>query len=82
MVVAESPRAVCAAEGATPRKELSVLFQSTLPLRFWQKIYADPSDCWLWMGYIDQHGYGRLGPEMKNGTRLQWFFDKVADARI
>ena len=37
-----------------------MLFKSTLPLRFWQKVYADPSGCWLWQGAKDRKGYGQL----------------------
>lgn len=29
--------------------------------RFWSKVEkADPGDCWLWTGVIDQAGYGRI----------------------
>lgn len=42
-----------------------MLFQSTLPLRFWRKVYAHPSGCWLWQGNKNSYGYGRF----KDGSR-------------
>jgi hypothetical protein len=59
MTVAECSREVWASGSATPKGRLSMLFQSTLPLHFWQKLYADPSGCWLWTAYRNEHGYGR-----------------------
>lgn len=49
-----------------------MLFQSTLPLRFWQKVYADASGCWLWMGARHAGGYGSvfIGPTRDTGTML------------
>lgn len=36
-----------------------MLFQTTIPLRFWRKVYADSFGCWLWQGAITT-GYGRF----------------------
>lgn len=44
----------------TERGKLSMLIQSTLPLRFWRNIYADPSGCWLWRGTLTARGYGSI----------------------
>lgn len=29
-------------------------------LRFWTKVYADPSGCWLWIAAISSRGYGQF----------------------
>lgn len=35
---------------------------SRLPDRFWRKVSPEPnSGCWLWTGYCDPAGYGRVG---------------------
>jgi hypothetical protein len=31
---------------------------------FWRRVRADPDGCLLWTGYIDSHGYGRLGGKL------------------
>ena len=54
---------------ATP--EVSpMLFDCTLPLRFWSKVYAHENGCWVWRGSIDSGGYGRVwgGGSRKDGT--------------
>jgi hypothetical protein len=28
--------------------------------RFWKRITRLPSGCWVWSGYLDKQGYGRL----------------------
>jgi hypothetical protein len=28
--------------------------------RFWAKVEKRPDGCWVWMGYCDRNGYGRL----------------------
>lgn len=34
---------------------------SRLPTRFWLRVYIEPmSGCWLWIGNVDQHGYGKF----------------------
>ena len=59
-VATRSPRAAETAEGVTPRNEVVMLFDSTLPLRFWRKVYAVPSGCWEWQAWRDPRGYGRF----------------------
>lgn len=46
---------------------------------FWTRVsVAGPSDCWLWMGHVEQGGYGSLsiGPRGRNtrtkAHRLAW----------
>jgi len=39
---------------------ISMLFDSTLPLKFWQRTYADPSGCWRWVAACTAGGYGCL----------------------
>lgn len=58
--VAESSREAVTSGSATPKVRLSMPFDSTLPLRFWRKVYADPSGCWLWIGNLYPDGYGRF----------------------
>lgn len=41
-----------------PKGWLRMLFKTTLPLRFWSKIYADPSGCWQWIASLTGRGYG------------------------
>lgn len=55
-----SSREAVTSGSATPKVRLSMLFKSTLPLRFWSKVYADPSGCWLWLASRDRDGYGRF----------------------
>ncbi len=58
-VTTESPRDAYTSEGTTP--EVSpMLLDSTLPLRFWAKVYAAPSGCWLWRGARTSTGYGNF----------------------
>jgi hypothetical protein len=77
-VATRSAREVVASGRVTPRTEVSMLFQSTLPLRFWRKVYAHPSGCWLWMGYCLPDGYGQfwIEREHKRSHRLA-FEDSV-----
>lgn len=35
-----------------------MLFNSILPQRFWNKVQASDSGCWLWTGSINNWGYG------------------------
>lgn len=59
MTVAESDReGVSLRSHDTERTGLPMLYDSTLPLRFWRKVYADPFGCWLWRGAINNDGYG------------------------
>lgn len=57
-----------------------MLFQSTLPLRFWRKLYADPSGCWLWQGTRNADGYGfcRIGG-VRRGVH-QWAYEAFKGA--
>ena len=48
-------------------RSLSMLFQSTLPLRFWARVYADSSGCWLWMGPTTDQGYGQYSMAGRTG---------------
>lgn len=52
----------------TERGKLSMLFQSTLPLRFWRKVYADPSGCWLWRASLNNWGYGKFRWNNRDGV--------------
>ncbi len=38
---------------------LSMITQTNLPRRFWDKVTFSDS-CWIWNGAIDNHGYGRF----------------------
>lgn len=51
-----------------------MLFDSTLPLRFWSKVYADTSGHWLWTAYRDRDGYGTfyLEPRKRKAHRLAY----------
>lgn len=51
---AESLRLVTLPDGQTHR-----LTQGTVD-RVWAKVAEDASGCWLWTGYIDPGGYGRV----------------------
>jgi len=33
-----------------------------LPPRFWNKVHASKSGCWLWTAYIHPEGYGQYNP--------------------
>lgn len=37
-----------------------MLFKTTIPLRFWSKVYAAPCGCWLWTGAKASTGYGNF----------------------
>lgn len=51
-----------------------MLFQSTIPPRFWRKVYAIPNGCWLWTGCADQLGYGFIYDEkLKRQIRAHRF---------
>ena len=52
------PQRVNVRERDTERTSLPMLFKTTIPPRFWSKVYADPSECWLWTGHINAGGYG------------------------
>src|SRR3990170_1687130 len=39
---------------------MRVQFTTTLPLRFWRKVYALENGCWEWMGARSTAGYGRI----------------------
>lgn len=55
----ESARETAISGRVTP--EVSpMLFKTTLPLRFWSKVYADPSGCWIWDGARHPLGYGNF----------------------
>lgn len=56
--------------GMTPERNLRMLFNSTLPLRFWNKLYADPSGCWLWRGALTTLGYGTFGSPTRSAHRI------------
>lgn len=51
------PRRVSGRERDTERL-VSMLFDSTLPPRFWRRVYADEYGCWLWVGAL-RATYGR-----------------------
>ncbi|KKL52374.1 hypothetical protein LCGC14_2286080 [marine sediment metagenome] len=59
-VAIERPRDAYTSEGTTPKGGLSMLFQSTLPQRFWNKVYSIESGCWMWCGAITGGGYGNF----------------------
>ncbi len=59
LVETERRRDAHTSDGTTPRNEVVMLFDSTLPLRFWHKVYADPSGCWLWVASLNTPGYGQ-----------------------
>lgn len=38
--------------------------------RFWSQVdVRGDDDCWLWTGWTDPHGYGRIGCETEKGHR-------------
>jgi len=40
-------------------------------IRFWKKVdKQDLDDCWNWTGHLDRCGYGRIGYNRANGTRI------------
>ncbi len=70
-VATDSPRDVCASGGVTPRNEVVMLFETTLPLGLWSRLTSEPSEyrpdlgpCWIWHGATNGKGYGkfRIGP--------------------
>jgi hypothetical protein len=61
-VVIQTPPRRVNDRGLDTERLVSMLFQSTLPLRFWAKLYADPSGCWLWQGGLTADGYGKFYP--------------------
>lgn len=48
-----------------------------LPARFWANVTVAPSGCWLWTGYTDPHGYGRINM-VRNGLRRPFLAHRVA----
>lgn len=74
--VAECPRErVSLRERDTERTDLPMLFNSTLPLRFWSKVLALPSGCWEWQGWRTEDGYGRYWYKgtMRPAHRVAYF---------
>ena len=55
----------------TPRNEVVMLFQSTLPQRFWDKVYADEYGCWLWTGATNRQSYGQFCIRLTTGAWRQ-----------
>lgn len=37
-----------------------MLFQTTLPLRFWSKVLVCENGCWKWTSCIDAYGYAQV----------------------
>lgn len=52
------PRRANDRERDTERACLPMLFKTTLPLRFWSKVYVDDYGCWLWTVTCSSWGYG------------------------
>lgn len=51
--------------------------KSSLISRFYEKIAFGSNDCWCWVGYVDQLGYGRLAHELENKShRISWLIHK------
>ncbi len=38
--------------------------------RFWPKVRLDDSDCWIWMGGVDNRGYGQIGVSSHRTERV------------
>jgi len=34
-------------------------------IRFWQKVRVQPNGCWLWAGYLNNKGYGKLSIDLQ-----------------
>jgi len=49
---------------------------SVLPLRFWRKVYADPSGCWLWRGGRSR-GYGYFYYGLRNVQVHRLAYEKL-----
>ena len=71
------PRRVNDRERDTRKAGSRMLFDSTLPLRFWRKVYVDPSGCWLWTGQQDRGGYARLSIHGKLGQAHRFVYESV-----
>ena len=65
-----SPRIAQTTGGVTPKGLVSMLFETTLPSRFWSKVYAAPSGCWLWMGGKVGEGYGQYWESSARPVRV------------
>lgn len=48
----------------------SRLFANSIPVHCGHCVNGEPSDCWLWIGNVDHHGYGRLTLR-RNGRHLK-----------
>lgn len=58
------------------------LYDPRLPERFWSKVMTEPnSGCWLWLGHVDNKGYGKYKHHGKaeRAHRLTRRFRKTAD---
>jgi hypothetical protein len=47
--------------------------QATLKTRFEAKFIPEPmSGCWLWIGAVNKHGYGKFGDWVDGRTQSHW----------
>lgn len=55
-----------------------MLLNSTIPLTFWRKVYADPSGCWLWRGAKSSTGYGNFNsPANKTHKAHRFAYERL-----
>ena len=51
------------------------LSNEKVPARFWNKVeVGDKINCWLWLGYKNRDGYGRMtiNRKVRNAHRVSW----------
>ena len=53
-----SPRQI-SDRGRDTERVISMHLNTSLPLRFWSKVHADSSGCWLWTAALNDAGYGK-----------------------
>ena len=56
-----------------------MLFQTTIPLRFWEKVYAHPWGCWFWQGALDGGGYGSFRSKRTHRLAYEAFIGPIPD---
>ena len=54
-----------------------MLFNSTLPLKFWRNVYADEYGCWLWLGAIHGGGYGAFSHAGKQHVAHRFAYEDL-----
>lgn len=52
-----------------------MLFNSTLPLRFWRKVRVLENGCWEWTAYLDKNGYGQFSIGPKTVRAYRWAYE-------